>query len=350
MFYIQMASCISAQQSFTGLDIDTVKEAVDGKLLAIEPNYDGIPPAIFRRMGKAVRMGAGAAMPLLKNTPQPAGIIIGTANGGKEDAVKFMNQIVEYNEGLLTPINFVQSTPNAIAAQIGLLTKNYGYNITHVHLGLAFEMAMIDAGMLIAENPVNICLLGAVDDISSFNYNFEEKYGYHKKERVASSELYHSNTPGNVAGEAAVMFMVSSNPCNALVKVVAVDTLHTESVTVMEERLRLFINTNLPAGEAIDLLLTGENGDNRLQPFYNSCESLFKDGATIARYKHMSGEFCTATAMGLWLCCKLSELPKLPIHMIKKEGDSKNNYKNILIYNTHRGIQHSFILVSVITA
>ena len=100
---------------------------------------------ILRRMGKAVRIGVGAALPLLDGSSNPDGILIGSANGGMEDCIKFLNQVMEYDEGRLTPTNFVQSTPNAIAAQIGLATLNKGYNITHVHRGLAFENALLDA-------------------------------------------------------------------------------------------------------------------------------------------------------------------------------------------------------------
>ena len=73
---------------------------------------------------------------------------------------------------------------------------------------------------------------------------------------------------------------------------------------------------------------------------------MLNDDVTIARFKHMSGEYPTATAMGLWLCCEL--LPKriIPVHMLKRKGSSEE-YKNVLIYNNHKGIQHSLILVSV---
>ena len=188
-------------------------------MLAIEPSYEGIPPGVLRRMGKAVRMGAGAAMPIVKNNPNPDGIIIGTANGGKEDCVKFLNQIIEYDEGLLTPINFVQSTPNAIAAQIGLLTNNHGYNITHLHLGLAFEFAIIDADMMLNENPLNSYLLGAVDDISIYNYNYEDKSGWYKKEAFTNKSFYETNSPGSIAGEAAAMFLVNGNKSGSIAKI-----------------------------------------------------------------------------------------------------------------------------------
>ncbi|MEP7165087.1 MAG: beta-ketoacyl synthase chain length factor [Ferruginibacter sp.] len=346
MFYIHQTSCISPQQTFKDIDINILHEPTDRKLQAIEPSYEAIPPGILRRMGKAVRMGVGAAMPVLQNTPVPDGIIIGTANGGKEDCVKFLNQIIDYEEGLLTPINFVQSTPNAVAAQIGLLTKNHGYNITHLQLGLAFEFAMIDADMLLAEYPLNNYLVGAVDDISTYNYYFEDKQGWYKKESISNKTLYDNNSTGSIAGEAALMFFVNGTRAGAIAKIHAVDTLHHEDESVMKEKLQGFIKRYLPGGEKIDLLLTGENGDNRLLKYYDRCESVVEADVAIARFKHISGEYPTASAMGLWLCCELFQKGSLPGHMIKRKG-SAAAYKNVLIYNNYKGIQHSFILLSL---
>ena len=345
MFYIHEHSCISAQQTFLSVDLELLHDPADKQLKAIEPGYEAIPPGVLRRMGKAVRMGVGTALPLLQNNKVPDGIIMGTANGGKEDCVKFLNQIIDYDEGMLTPINFVQSTPNAVAAQVGLLSKNHGYNITHLHLGLAFEFAMIDADMFLTESPENNYLIGAIDDISTYNYYFEDKGGWYKDEAISSAALYETNTPGSIAGEAAVMFRVDANKNDAIAKVLAIDTLHSRNEKNVEEKLTQFIKNNLPVGEKIDLLLSGENGDNRLQPFFNIAE-VAVDGTAIARFKHMSGEYPTATAMGLWLVCNILQQQSMPAHMFKKQGSS-STYKNVLIYNTYKGIQHSFILVSL---
>ena len=345
MFYIHQTSCISAQQTFNDVDVNKLYESEENLLKAIEPAYNGIPPGILRRMGKSVRMGVGAALSLPHDNTTIDGIIIGTANGGKEDCVKFLNQMVEYNEGLLTPANFVQSTPNAPAAQIGLLTGNNGYNITHVHLGLAFEFSMIDADMMITENPAKNFLLGAVDDISSYNYNFEQKSGWYKTAMVSNKALYENNSPGSIAGEAACMFLVNAAEAGAVAKLHAVDTLHHEDESVIKEKLQNFIKQHLPKGEKIDLLLTGENGDNRLLKYYTACESVMEDDITVARFKHMTGEFPTAIAMGLWLCCNIIQHQCIPGHMIKT-GNHKSLYKNVLIYNNYKGIQHSFILVA----
>lgn len=157
--------------------------------------------------------------------------------------------------------------------------------------------------------------------------------------------MYENNSAGSIAGEAAVMFYVNGNKSGSLAKVHAVDTFHHEDEAVIKEKIHQFIKKHLPAEEKIDLLLTGENGDDRLLKYYNSCESLMDHQVAIARFKHTCGEYPTATAMGLWFCCELFQKQTMPVHMYKRKGSARK-YKNVLIYNNYKGIQHSFILIS----
>jgi hypothetical protein len=344
MFYIHQTFCISPQQTFEQADMEMLYEPVDKKLLAIEPAYEGIPPGILRRMGKAIRMGVGAAIPLINTSAPLNGIIIGSANAGMDDCIKFLNQIVQYNEGLLTPGNFVQSTGNVIAAQLGLLTHNKGYNITHTHLGLAFENAAIDAMMQINENPSDTFLLGGVDEISAFHYNIENLAGVYKKESISNKQLYETDSPGNIPGEGAAMFLVNGNASSAIAKLSAISTLHSRDAEVVKQQLKIFLENNLANGKKIDLFLSGENGDNRTLSYYTDCEALLDDTIPVARFKHMCGEYPTASAMGLWLACQILQTQQAPQHMFKKTS-SKKEYRNILIYNHYKGIQHSFMLV-----
>jgi hypothetical protein len=343
MFYIHSSTCISPQLTFSKIDLEQLKEVVNNKLQVIEPVYEGIPPGMLRRMGRATRLGVGAAIPLLRLSDAD-GIIIGTANGGMEDCIKFLNQIVDYKEGLLTPGNFVQSTPNGIAATAGLLTANKGYNITHVHSGVSFENAMLDAAMMLKEFPGSCYIVGGVDEISTYNYNIEDLAGWYKDHTVTSENFYLSGTPGSVAGEGAVMFRVNNARDNAVACFNAVHFLHTENVEEMQGSLSEFLQ--LHAAECdIDLLITGENGDHRLQKWYAACEALLSAETTIARFKHMSGEYATASAMALWLGCRLLRNSHLPPHMVKR-ASGKNSFRKILIYNTYKGVQHSFMLIS----
>jgi hypothetical protein len=371
MFYIRQTTCISPQQTFSGTKIDLSQEyeSVDNKMKVLEPPYPGIPPNILRRMAKAVRMGVGTALPLIRgahpqnstndpepdknDTPAPVGIIIGTANGGMEESAKFLKQIVDYNEEMLTPGNFVQSIPNAIASQISLLSKNKGYNTTHVHRGLAFENAVIDTAMLVAENPGSSYLVGGVDEIATYHFNLEYLEGSYKTEPVSSKHLYEADSPGSLAGEGAAMFLVSDEKEGALARMRGITILHSEDENAVTGQLQEFLNRHIASTrERPDLFLTGENGDIRIRHFYDACEKVLDNTSpgndiTIARYKHMSGEYPTATAFALWIACQVLGGLSLPSHMIKRPGSAAHaSFRNVLIYNNYKGRQHSFMWVS----
>ncbi|HWK03031.1 MAG TPA: beta-ketoacyl synthase chain length factor [Puia sp.] len=363
MFYIHQATCISPQQTFSGTKIDLSREyeSVDNRMKVLEPPYPDIPDNILRRMAKAVRMGVGTAIPLIQGAGDhpPAGIIIGTANGGMEESVKFLKQIIEYKEDMLTPGNFVQSIPNAISSQISLLSKNKGYNTTHVHRGLAFENAVLDAAMLLKENPRSSYLVGGVDEIATYHHNLENLAGSYKKEAISSRHLYETDSPGTIAGEGAALFLVNGLPEHALARVRALATIHSEEESVVTRQLQDFLDGHVASGDEKssvagakpDLFLTGENGDNRIAHFYAGCEGILDREIPVARYKHMSGEYPTAIAFALWVACQLvGGALKLPSHMIKRgtvpAAGISPVYKNILLYNNYKGIQHSFMLIS----
>jgi hypothetical protein len=350
MLYIHRTTCISPQQTFpeTDVDLSFLHGSEDNKLKAREPSYEGIPPGQLRRMGKTVRLGIGAALPLLREAARPPnGILIGTANAGMEESIQFMKEIIDHEEGILSPGAFVRSTPNTIAAQLSLLSHNKAYNITHVHAGLAFENALTDAMMLVREHPASTLLVGAADEIGTHNYNIDRLQGWFKTEPVSSKDLYTVDTPGSLAGEGATMFLVSDQKENAIAGLEGLAMLHSEDPVVAGKRLRSFLDQHLPAGEKIDLLLSGENGDNRSQPFFTTCENVLGkiSDCPIARFKHMCGEYPTASAFALWLACQILGNHPLPSHMLKKPSP-KTECRRVLIYNNHKGLQHSFMLVS----
>jgi hypothetical protein len=266
-------------------------------------------------MGKCVRISVGAALPLLREPVD--GIIIGSGNGGLEDCIKFLDQIIQYEEGMLTPANFVQSTANAMAAQIGMMARNQGYNSTHVQRGLAFECALLDAMMFAASSPSGAFLLGGADEISTYNNNIEILAGSFKSEIVSNSSLYDSLTPGSLAGEGAAFFRVSG--LLGPIALLGLEILHETDPVLVRARLEAFLQLY---GEP-DLLLSGENGDSRLSAFYNL-------GRPVVRFKHLCGEYPTASSFGIWLAC----------HFI-----STGRAGRVLLYNTFKGAQHSFVLL-----
>lgn len=343
LLYFHDNSCISPQQTFPVADLSVVKFPENNILEVTEPDYNGIPPGILRRMGKAIRMGVGASLPLLKNNPIN-GIIIGTANGGMEDCIKFLNQIIEYKEGRLTPGNFVGSTANAIASQIGLLTANKGYNNTHVQSGLSFENALLDAAMVLKEKKEDTYLVGGVDEISAYNYNIDKLAGWYKQHNTQS---FYEETEGNIPGEGAAVFIVNNHSSNAKASLDAIDIFHTEDEMEVAARVNHFMNRHGITNEQNELIITGDDGDIRYKKFYQSWQSLTRN-RTVARFKHISGEYATASAIATWITLELLNGLELPAHMIARKG-AGGPFKKILLVNHYKKNQHSLMLVKAVS-
>ena len=97
--------------------------------------------------------------------------------------------------------------------------------------------------------------------------------------------------------------------------------------------------------EEIDLVLLGISGDPADDMVYNGVRNhLFRD-KSMAWFKHLCGEYQTASSFGLWLTAMILKNKQVP-EIVRLEGAAPRNLKNILIYNHYRNLDHSLMLVS----
>ena len=346
--FINNSLCISPQDTYSGYSSEV--RVLDGHFYeALEPEYRGIIPlGLLRRMSKAVRMGIATSLPLI-NEDKLEGIIIGSSNGSMDYSIRFLNQIIEYEEGTLTPTNFVQSTSNSIAGNIALLGKVTGYNNTHTNQGLSFEAALLDALLYFTDHPKSSLLVGGVEEISVTNYNIDSRRGLYKEHPVNSMELISSTTPGTSYGEGAAMFSVSSEKKEqSIAQVIDIDMrIETEDNSIIGW-INDFIQKNNTTVEEIDSVYLGINGDSNFDHFYHSVETtLFQDNSTYT-FKNLCGEFANATSFATWLVVQNMNGNPLPESCIRK-GNAPSVSKNVLIYNHFEGNQHGLILLQNVT-
>ncbi len=341
--FVKAAKAISPQYTLDDrfLNGELVDE-VSPVYRAIEPNYSPLIPAgLLRRMGKAVRIGIGAGLPLLQETGKVDGIILGTANGGLEDCVKFLNQIVEYEEGVLTPTNFVQSTPNAVAGQLALMTENTGYNSTHVNGSLSFENSLIDAAMVLEEMQQAKILVGAIEEFSQYNYTIDKHAGRFREVPVSNSQLTKSLKAGSICGEGSSMFIVSHDATDALVEIIDVAQVTSQDENEVEATLIDFLIRNQVPVDEVKTVALGRNGDVRTDHFYTAISNRLSSIESTICFKEYCGEYRTAAAFGLYTLCQLSRSP-----LVDWNGDQLQFIGNTaLVYNHFDGIRHGFILL-----
>lgn len=349
--YIRGTSIISSQKTFntTGF-LTEIVENHSNYLHTIEPSYkEFLNPTMARRMARLVKMSIAASVTCLQDAgiEQPDAIITGTALGCLEDTEKFLLAIIENDEQFLTPTSFIQSTHNTIGAQIALQLKCMNYNFTYVHKGFSFESAALDALMMLAEGEAKNILIGGHDEMTDKYYRVCDRIGYWKQEPVSTMQLIHSKTSGSIAGEGASFFVLSSkkNPGD-YAKFCGVKTLYKpESKTVIQHTISELLNENNLTAADIDLVIYGINGDNRFDSvYYDLINDYFKD-SDAAYYKHLSGEYQTAAGFALWAAAKIIKTQSLPAAM--SIGTPKHKtFKNVLIYTTFLGSNHSVYLLS----
>ncbi len=341
--FIKDLSCISPQATFQGEFFQTEPIIYSGsQMKAVEPTYAMIPNSQLRRMGKSNRMATGAAMPLLEKW-KTDGIIIGTTDGGMEDCHRFLNQIIQYKEGTLTPTNFVQGSPSSPAGGLALMSANSGYNNTHSNKGVSFENCLMDADLLFIEGRAKSLLVGCVEEISQAQYRIETLAGFIKKEETTTEKLIGCGTSGAVNGEGAAMFVVESTPDNAFAEIVDWDMISYPSLDDLTAKSTLLLARNGLAVSDIDALMLGFSGDSNSDHWYTDfAKQLFPETGIIS-FKNLFGETPSASAFATWFAAHLVSGKPVPDLAIQKPFSSE--LKTILIYNHYQGNQHGFVVV-----
>ena len=100
-------------------------------------------------------------------------------------------------------------------------------------------------------------------------------------------------------------------------------------------------------GRKIDLVLAGLNGDPETDGIYlEALSRLLPQGANIAAFKHLCGEYHTASGFAMWLAAKILQGQRVPPALKLFSGVMPGEIRNILVYHHHKGERHSFILLS----
>ncbi|OBQ54698.1 beta-ketoacyl synthase chain length factor [Tamlana sp. s12] len=347
--YINSVASISAQKTFDNAEF--LNDFIDHEAVVfpvVNPDYKAfIPPAAARRMAKGVKMSVVASKIALQESglDQVDAIITGTGMGCLRDSEKFLSALIDNDEQYLTPTAFIQSTHNTVGGQVALELQCKGYNFTYVHASNSFESALLDAKLLLSNEEENNILVGGVDEIGEHTFKLQELVGHVKKEPVKASELLESNTSGAVYGEGANFFVLSNEKQNnSYAELVGVKMFNTLPKTELSEALETFLASHNLKISDIDLVILGANGDADYDDYYDILsQGVFKE-TQQAYYKHISGEFNTASSFGFWLAAKTIQSQTLPA-LVKRNDLKSTGFKIVLLYNQYRHENHSFTLL-----
>jgi 3-oxoacyl-(acyl-carrier-protein) synthase len=358
MVCINAIGMISPQNSLPG---DVFLQPVIGYqadyLKCKEPVYrEFIEPLAARRMSRLIKMGITAAQMCLKDNETGTGlqrdgskldaIITGTGLGSVEDTEKILGNLTQ-EEKFLNPTPFIQSTYNTISSQIAINLKCHNYNSTYVHRTLSFESSLLDAILQIEEGSAQTVLAGGIDEMTMNHLQITRRIGLWKRDPVQNLKLREINTAGALAGEGAGYFLLeASRNEHTYARMNGVDIAFQPTSTFDPVPwIKDFLNRNHLKPSDVDLLLSGKNGDNRFDPYYDSVAASLFPGKPLGWYKHLCGEYHTASAFGLFVASNLIKMQACP-EVLRDNELLPGSLNHILIYNHFRKTDHSLILLS----
>jgi len=346
--YINSVASISAQKTFDSTQfLEEICSYQETVLPVVNPNYkDYIPAAAARRMAKGIKMGVVASKLALEeaNIENVDAIITGTGMGCVRDSEKFVSAIIDNDEQYLTPTSFIQSTHNTVGGQIALGIGCKGYNFTYVHSSNSFESSLLDAKLMLQNNEVSTVLVGGVDELGTHTTKLYKVVNHIKEYIENSLTILNSNTKGAVFGEGANFFTLGNKKKNSTyAEVVGVKMYNTLTSSVSDIAAQ-FLSLQKIAVENIDLIILGNNGDVTFDENYNELTLGMFANTQQAYYKHLCGEFNTASSFGFWLASKILKNQHLP-KITKLNDINKSSFKYVLLYNQYRGKNHSFTLL-----
>ena len=336
--YIRSAGNISPQHS---LDTDSFflsrVNTPNDYFKSEEPDYDSfIDSKMIRRMSRIVKMGVTSAMTCLKNAhiEIPSAILTATAYGCLEDSSSFLRRMIEFDEKLLSPTAFIQSTHNTVGAQIALLLKCHNYNNTIVHRGLSFENALTESILLLKEG-IGPVLVGAVDEITDDSHTILSRFGLYRKT---------DNYKGNIAGEGAAFFLLDKEPGKKPLAILkGLDILYNpENIIGIQHSVLEFLNENDTTMDQVGLILTSHTGNKKIdEQDKELMNSIFK-GKTTFPFKSLCGDYPTASGFALWMSAVILKEQMAPFWM---EHGPQFPLENILIHHRTGSSHHSFFLI-----
>ena len=346
--YINSAACISVQDTLNENFLENLKPEYSTLVLkAIEPAYkEFIPPAMIRRMTKTVKMSSVASHYALKEAgiENPDAIIVGTGIGCSQDSEKFLKNVLDNNEEFLTPTYFIQSTHNTVAGQIALGLQCHAYNFTYVNTSSSLEFSLLDAKLQIADGEAENILAGSTDEQTERTMELYKLNKTIKKEENLPVDYLGSTTDGVVWGEGASFFVLGKDKTGSsyaqLKDIQIVNTLELEET---QKFIEDFLSKNNLSAQDIDAVMLGFSGDATSDVYYKKAAELFTD-SSLLYYKHLSGEFNTASGFSTFMACHILKNQEIPDVMMINDL-KKQEIRNILLYNHLGGNDHSLVLL-----
>ena len=334
--YIKAAAMISAQKPLCEDWMHSPESLGEGIALSADPDFRKfLSPMEGRRMGHLMKRALATSMTGLETAgiPHPDAIVTGTGMGCLEHTGAFMDGISGRNGAVMKPTHFMQSTHNTLSSLIAIKTGSHCYNATYSHRGVSFESALEDAVTQMRLGRISNALVGCFDEITP---QWAELFG-----RTGFAG------PGTAvpASEAAVSFVVDGHGEGALCRFGGMSLIYRPSEGCLASVMNGLLEAEGLGLEDIDAVIAGYDGNAANDMVYDGILSEICPRVPVAGYRHMFGESCSASAVGVYVGAVCIREGFIPDFLWKAGHGGTVVPENVIVVNHSSGKDISVILL-----
>jgi 3-oxoacyl-(acyl-carrier-protein) synthase len=323
-----------------------------------------LDPMKTRRWGRIQTMSLLAAKKAslpgaLGGNEAQTGVYVGTGMGSLGETAAFLENMVRQKENFPKPAHFANSVHNSVASTLGLEFGLRGENITVVHREISFDAALGHALSALRQGRVESAVVCGADEMNYFHVLAGSAKGLWKTKEQPFKPLAPGNSRGTLPGEGSAVCVLSNGKKAGHESLARV--LGAKSARYKRDA-RTYINLShagdfleeLLSGAGVrarevDLVLSGANGDGRVDAVYLSvgAELERRAGKPIpqAAFKQLCGDYRAASGFGFALAASILRSGRVPAGLFGKADVPAGPLKTLLLYNLSRSGVHSACLL-----
>lgn len=310
-----------------------------------------------RRLGRVQKLGVSAAhLAMRDSNRQVAGrdvsVYLGTGLGSITETAAFVENMILKNEMEPKPATFINSVHNSIASWIAIEFGFQGKNLTFTHDAISFDQALHRAMTDLARGDTKYAMVVGADELSPYLLSVGDHCNWWQgcDDPLSPMGSPDHASAGTLPGEGATAILLGTQPAceqgeGIRIRAVGDTVLRKTDIARFDPQIAVdFIqNTLATSGGSIrdmDCVLLGANGDCRYDELYRSVARALSAIAGkelgFGVYKHLCGEFCTASTTALGLAIEMLKGRETGLRMVPP-GPTQLKAKptDILVYNLY---------------
>jgi hypothetical protein len=202
--------------------------------------------------------------------------------------------------------------------------------------------------MLLHANPNLNLLLGSYDESAAVQYIAGMREHQFKKEHVNSLDIFRNKTDGCIQGEGSAFFDLSGEPSTSTwCSVQGIQLIYRpDSPDELMQTINSFLLRHDVQETDVDLVVSGMSGCKSKDQLLESLERLIFVNTPRAYFKHLCGEYCTATSFGMWLAASILKKQQIPEIVRASDHKFPDQIDTIFMINHYFNRNYSLILLN----